>query len=74
MLDPKLSALKKGLIYGQRIEELLHSIIGDVEFKDLKIPFVAIATDVNTGQEVVLRKGSVIEAVRASISQVYSYL
>ena len=68
MLDPKLSALKKGLSYGQRIEELLHSIIGDVEFKDLKIPFVAIATDVNTGQEVVLRKGSVIEAVRASIS------
>jgi NTE family protein len=68
LLDPKLAFLKKGLIHGQRIEELLHSLIGDAEFRDLKIPFATVATDINTGQEVVTRKGSVIDAVRASIS------
>lgn len=68
LLDPKLGSLRKGLIRGQRIEEFLYSLIGDAEFKDLKIPFAAVATDVNTGEEVVIREGSVIEAVRASIS------
>lgn len=68
MLDPRLGSLRKGLIHGRRIQELLYSVIGDVEFKDLKIPFAAVATDLNTGREVVIRKGSVVEAVRASIS------
>ncbi len=68
ILDLKLSFLGKGLIRGQRVEALLHSMIGDAEFKDLKIPFAAVATDVNTGEEVVIKKGSVIQAVRASIS------
>lgn len=68
LLDPNFRSLRKGLIQGQRIEELLYSLIGDVEFKDLKIPFAAIATDVNAGEEITIREGSVIEAVRASIS------
>lgn len=68
ILDLKLSLLGKGLIRGQRIETILHSLIGDAEFKDLKIPFAAVATDLNTGEEVVIKKGSVIQAVRASIS------
>jgi len=68
ILDLKLSFLGKGLIRGQKIEALLRSLIGNAEFKDLKIPFAAVATDVNTGKEVVIRKGSVIQAVRASIS------
>lgn len=68
LLDPKLSFLGKGLIRGQRIEALLHSLIGDAEFDDLRIPFAAVATDVNAGHEVVITKGSVVRAVRASIS------
>jgi NTE family protein len=68
LLDPHFGSLRKGLIRGQRIEELLCSLIGDVEFRDLRMPFATVATDVNTGEEVVIREGSVIEAVRASIS------
>ena len=68
LLDPKLTSLKKGLIHGAKIEELLLSLIGHTEFKDLRIPFAAIATDVNTGEEIVITEGSVVEAVRASIS------
>jgi len=68
LLDPNLALLKKGFIHGEKIKELLCSIIGDIEFKDLKIPFRVIATDVTTGEEVVIDSGSVAEAVRASIS------
>ncbi|MBU0479155.1 patatin-like phospholipase family protein [bacterium] len=68
LLDPNLALLKKGFIHGEKIKELLRSIIGDIEFKDLKIPLRVIATDVITGEEVVIDSGSVAEAVRASIS------
>ena len=47
---------------------MLYSLIGDVEFKDLKIPFAVIAADIHTGHEVVIKEGPVVDAVRASIS------
>ncbi|MCK5595214.1 patatin-like phospholipase family protein [bacterium] len=68
LLDPNLALLKKGFIQGEKIKELLCSIIGDIEFKDLKIPLRVIATDIITGEEVVIKSGSVTEAIRASIS------
>jgi NTE family protein len=68
LLDPKLSALSKGLLSGEKVKEFLKSVIGDVKFKDLKIPLAVVATDLDTGEEVVFREGSVLDAVRASIS------
>ncbi len=44
------------------------SIGGDIKFSDLKIPLACVATDINTGEEVVIDQGSVPEAIRASIS------
>jgi NTE family protein len=68
LADPNLALLFKGIIHGKKVKELLKAIIGDVEFKDLEIPLAIVATDVNTGEEVIIKEGSVIEAVRASIS------
>ena len=68
LADPNLTLLFKGVIHGKKVKELLKTIIGDVKFKDLKIPLAVVATDVNTGEEIVIKEGSVIEAVRASIS------
>ncbi len=68
LLDPSLNALKKGLINGKRIEKLLYSLLGDIEFKDLAIPLYVVATDVKTGKEIVIHEGRVVSAVRASIS------
>ncbi len=68
LLDPNLALLFKGVIHGKKVKELLKTLIGDVEFKDLKIPLAVVATDINTGEEVIIEEGSVIEAVRASIS------
>ena len=59
---------KNGFIADRKIKQLLKSIIGDVDFNDLKIPFACVATDINNGQEVVMNQGSVLEAVRASVS------
>lgn len=38
------------------------------DFKDLPTPFAAVATDLETGQAVVLRQGSLCAAVRGSMS------
>jgi len=66
LADPALS--KSGLIRGRKIKNMLRSIIGDIEFRDLEIPFACSATDIESGQEVVIRQGLVREGVRASCS------
>lgn len=66
LVDPALP--RTGLIRGRKIKDTLKSIIGDVRFKDLKIPFACVATDIETGEEVVINQGSVVEGVRASVS------
>lgn len=63
-----LTLPKTGFIAGKKIKELLRSIMGDLRFKDLKLPFACVATDIMTGEEVVINRGSVLEGVRASIS------
>ena len=68
LADPNLALLFKGIIHGERVKDLLRTLIGDINFKDLKIPLAVVATDANTGEEVVIKEGSVVEAVRASIS------
>lgn len=66
MMDPTLP--RSGFFGGRRITAMLRSIIGDASFSELKIPLACVATDIITGEEVVLSSGSVTEAVRASIS------
>lgn len=57
-----------GLVDGRKVTELLREILGDRSFKDLSIPFAAVATDIRDGREVVMSSGDVIDAVRASIA------
>ena len=64
-----LSLLKSGLIKGRKIKGLLASYVGgNIKFSDLKIPFACVASDIETGEEVVIDSGSVSEALRGSIS------
>lgn len=60
--------LEGGLIAGERLMSALAELIGDSDFADCRIPFAAVATDLETGQERWLREGRVLEAVRASIA------
>jgi len=63
-----LTLPRSGFIEGTRIKNLLKSFMGDIDFKDLKIPLACVATDILNGEEVVISDGSVLEGVRASIS------
>ena len=56
------------LVKGEKIIEAMKEIVPDVKIENLPIPFKAIATDWEKGQEVVFSKGSLYEAIRASIS------
>lgn len=57
-----------GLIKGERIIGVLRELIGDVEIEELPIPFTAVATDLDREREVWLSRGSLFEAIRASIA------
>ena len=48
------------------MEEYIRKNIGDCNFEDLKIPFAAVACDIQTGERVVLDKGPMAPAIRAS--------
>lgn len=57
-----------GFLAGQTLSAFLRSIVGHVEFHQLPLPFAAVATDIRTGHEVVLKEGRVADAIRASTS------
>ncbi len=59
---------REGLLDGRRIEEFLIALVGERKIEHLEIPFAAIATDIWTGEEIVIRSGSLVKAIRASIS------
>lgn len=56
------------LVKGEKVMDALKEIVPDVNIEDLPIPYAAVATDWNSGKEVVFKKGSLYEAVRSSIS------
>lgn len=66
LIDP--AVLKSGLFAGKRITSLLKRFMGDSTFEELEIPFACVATDIISGEEVVMNTGKVLDAVRASIS------
>ncbi len=59
---------KSGLLDGVRVSELVRAHIRADTIETLARPFAAVATDIVSGEEVVIRSGDVIEAVRASLS------
>lgn len=65
-------ALPSGAITGQRISRLLSTLTWPAQatrdFHTLPRAFVAVATDIETGQAVVLDRGSLAQAMRASMS------
>jgi NTE family protein len=60
----------KGLIDGIEIRDEIDRLTNQASFEyDLKIPFKAIATDLETGEKVVINKGKISNAIVASLSK-----
>jgi len=56
------------IVKGTRIIEAIMEFVPDVNIEDLPIPYCAVATDLKAGKEVLFNKGSLFQAIRASIS------
>ena len=63
-----ISISRNHLVKGDKIIEALQEIVPEVNIEDLKIPYKAVATDLLTGEEIIFDKGSLFQAIRASIS------
>ena len=66
LLDPSLS--RSGLFKGERIIGVLRELIGDCDIADLPLSYTAVATDIDSGEEVWLREGRLFDAIRASMA------
>ena len=60
---------RSGILNGTKRLRELFSVHTDVQnFSELKIPIMMVATDLETGQKVVLKSGDILDALRASMS------
>jgi NTE family protein len=66
LLDPAIG--RPGIFKGERIISVLRSLVGDCNIESLPVAFTAVATDLDSGQEVWLRHGRLFDAIRASIA------
>lgn len=57
-----------GMVSGTRLFSEAEHYLGNLTIDELKTPFVAVATDLWTGHEIWLREGTVVDAMRASLS------
>lgn len=66
LLDPTIPRM--GLLAGDKLEKIIKTLIDDKKFSDCKIPFTAVMTDIQNGEEVIYQKGELSKIVRASCS------
>ncbi len=62
------SNTKRGLIAGEALQRLINTFVKDKPIEALKTPFIATATNLQTGDLVQLKTGDAGKAVRASSS------
>ena len=61
-----MSLSQFGLLSNKKLGKLIEEYIGDVNFEEAKIPVAMIATDITSGDKVVLDKRNIAQAVMAS--------
>ena len=65
LLDLRFSG---GLLGGRKVIQVFADRFNGCEIRDLRMPFGAVATELDSGREVWLQDGRVVDAVRASIA------
>lgn len=59
---------KSGFLDGKKIHDLFSMHTSARTFDDFQIPVRMVATDLDSGQEVILDSGNIIDSIRASVS------
>ena len=57
---------KKSIVHNDPLVAFVESYLGDRQIEQLSIPFAAVASDSNTGEAHIMRKGSLARAIAAS--------
>lgn len=60
--------LKLGLLKGNKVVKKLKEVFGEMKIEDTKLPLSIMTTNIETGERICLQKGSIVDAIRASIS------
>jgi predicted acylesterase/phospholipase RssA/CRP-like cAMP-binding protein len=63
-----MSIAHRGFFKGHQVARFLESYLGKRTFQDLRIPVKIVAANLFTSEEVILDTGSLVDAIRASIS------
>jgi NTE family protein len=58
----------QGLVKGDKLLNTIKTFIPDANIEDLSIPYAAVAADIINKKEVVFTKGSLFDAIRASMA------
>ncbi len=66
LLDPVLPI--SGLIDGKKLMAFMAELLPARNFEDLKQPLAVTATDINTGEAIVIKQGNLLAALRASLA------
>lgn len=66
ILDFSIIYSKFGPVQGTKLETFVEQAVQVKKIEDTKIPFYPIATDLNTGETIILEKGSLAKAIKAS--------
>jgi len=59
---------RSGLVDDTVMNTILRNLYGEWDFLDFKVPLKIVATDLLTGEKVILSNGNVFDAVRASLA------
>ena len=57
-----------GFVSGRKIMDFLNTKLGAHNIEDLPMGYAAVTTDLETGEQVIVDRGGLVDAVRASIS------
>lgn len=63
-LDPRLPT--SGVFAGARLERLYQGFVGERRIEELELPYSALVVDLRTGEQLSLREGPLVRAMRAS--------
>ena len=66
LVDPVLPGA--GLIDGKKVARFIDELLPVQRFEDLRLPFAVTATDVETGEDLFIKQGDLLAAVRAAIA------
>ncbi len=66
IFSPKGTKFLSGFVDDADYIQFLTELVGRVRIENLKLPFSAVAADIRTGKHIIITKGSLVTAIRAS--------